>query len=192
MSTMAHRRPVHASDAELVSGIAEGDLGCLGVLFDRYETTVRRFAARLGAADADVDDIVQTVFVYAPRIARRYQEQASARAWLLGVTINVVRRHRRSLARIARRLTAWATEPRFAAPAGPDELMELHQLAALANRALAKLSAKKREVFVMVVLEGVPCDEVAVTLGVPVGTVWTRLHHAKHELRDVLSKESSS
>jgi RNA polymerase sigma-70 factor (ECF subfamily) len=58
------------------------------------------------------------------------------------------------------------------------------------RRALFELSPKKREVFVLVALEGLSGEEVATTLGIPVNTVWTRLHHARSELRHALEEAS--
>ena len=52
----------------------------------------------------------------------------------------------------------------------------------LAGEALASLSEKKREVVVLVTIEGMSGEEVAALLGIPVATVWTRLHHARREM----------
>jgi len=92
------------------------------------------------------------------------------------------------VAQVAARVTRWARERDQIAPARPDERAESVELAQLADRALCRLTHKKREVFVMVVLEGMSCDEVARSLGIPVATVWTRLHHARRELRDILKE----
>ena len=67
--------------------------------------------------------------------------------------------------------------------------LELRERANAAANALAELSAKKREVFVMVALEGVPPEAAAEALGIPIRTVWTRLHHARRELRARLEED---
>ncbi len=59
------------------------------------------------------------------------------------------------------------------------------------QRALERMSPKKREVIVLAVIEGLPGEEVARVLGVPVATVWTRLHHARRELTDAVFEEES-
>ncbi len=191
MSAVPARRPVHATDPELVAAIAAGDLGCLGALFDRHGEDVHRLVARLGITDADVDDVVQSTFLQVVRVAHGYDGRPQARPWLLGIAVKMVQRHRRSMARVARRAIAWAAEPRAANIPSADEAFEAHEGAARARRALERLSSKKREVFVLVVLEGVRGEDAASALGIPVATVWTRLHHARRELRDALSKESS-
>ena len=56
------------------------------------------------------------------------------------------------------------------------------------ERAIAALSPQKREVLLLVEVEELTCEEAASALGIPVGTVWTRLHHARRELRLLLGE----
>jgi RNA polymerase sigma factor (sigma-70 family) len=175
-------RSREASNGELIAGIAAGDFSCLGLLFDRYATDVGRFIARLGVREGDVDDLVQGTFLLVPRAAASFRG-GDARAWLLGLAVNLVRRHRRSLARMTARLATWARERTADPPETPSQAFEVREGAARAEYALAALSRKKREAFVLIVMEGVGAEQAAAALGVPVGTVWTRLHHARRELR---------
>jgi RNA polymerase sigma-70 factor (ECF subfamily) len=82
------------------------------------------------------------------------------------------------------RLAAWAreraTDP---PPITPERSCASREQLEAARCALARLSPRKREVFVMVVLEGLAAEDAARTLGIPVGTVFTRLHHARREIR---------
>jgi RNA polymerase sigma-70 factor (ECF subfamily) len=181
------RRP---SDDELLASLGTEDLSSLGVLFHRYALDVRRFIARLGVAPGDVDDLTQTTFLIVLDVASRYRGNQSARSWLFGLAVNAVRQHRRMSARIARKLAAWSREPHPAPVRTLSESLEQREDSARATRALARLSPKKREVFVMVVMEGVPAETTADALGIPVGTVWTRLHHARLELRAYLAEDS--
>ncbi|MET0595600.1 MAG: sigma factor, partial [Polyangiaceae bacterium] len=89
------------SDAAVLSKIATGELNALGVLFDRYAPTVKRFIGRLGVPRADVDDLVQLTFLDLPGAAIRFDERYSFRSWLLGLAAIVVRRYRRSSRRRA-------------------------------------------------------------------------------------------
>ena len=182
------RRAVGATDAELCELIAAGELGALGQLFDRHADAVRRVIVRLGVDQGEVDDLVQEVFLEVIRAAPRYDGRDSARAWLAGFAVIHVRRHRRSLTRLARKIAAWAREVDASIPS-PEADHEERAEAARAMRALDRLSSKKREAFVLVTLEDLPGDEVARTLGIPVATVWTRLFHARRELRAALEAE---
>lgn len=177
-------------DAELLSRVSNGDMGALGALFDRYEADVRRVVIRLGVREGDADDLVQATFLDVLARASTYDGRASARPWVIGLAVIHVKRQRRSFARLAARLARWATEP-TESPEQPDHRAEQGELSRRAQAALDALSAKKREVFVLTVLEGLSGEEVASTLDIPVATVWTRLHHARRELREALSLEEA-
>ena len=179
------------ADAELLASICHGDLRALGILFDRHEPAVKRLIGRMGVAAHEIDDLVQLTFLDVARAAPRFDPALPVRSWLFGLAIMVVRRHRRSIARFATRVAKWATEPPPRGPTLPDDALDTRRRADQAARALARLSRKKQEVFVMVVLEGMRGEEAAEALGIPVATVWTRLHHARRELRGHL-KESRS
>ncbi len=181
-------QPGSAPDPDLIARIRGGELGALGILFDRYERDVRNVVARLGVPSGDVDDVVQATFLAVPRAAVRYDGRANAKPWLVGLAINEMKRHRRSLSRVARRLKAWALEPAPKEPT-PEEASVDQQRLARTRRALDALSEKKREVLVLVTVEGLSGEEVAALLGIPVATVWTRLHHARKELSAAVFEE---
>lgn len=178
-----------ATDAELVRQIAEGDLHALGVLFDRYGQDVRRFLCRMQVPAGDLDDLVQLTFLDVASPAARFETERAVRPWLFGLATITVRRHRRALARVARTLSAWALEPSPKHDPTQAEMLVQQESVLRAERALQKLSSKKREVFVLVVMENFSGEEAARTLGIPVATVWTRLHHARRELRALLGED---
>lgn len=176
------------SDAELVERVAAGELDALGLLFDRHEGGVRRFFLRMGISASDVDDLMQATFLELLRAAPRFRADMSVKSWLFGLSSIMARRHRRSLARAATRLLGWASGARFESPPTPvDELAREQDLRRF-QAAFEQLAPKKREVFTLVVLEGLSGEEAAGALGVPVNTVWTRLHHARRELRSALEE----
>jgi RNA polymerase sigma-70 factor (ECF subfamily) len=176
------------ADAAILASVAAGDMSALGQLYDRYDDEVRRVVARLGVRPGDVDDLVQQTFLDVLQCASRFDGRESARPWLVGIACMRVRRHRRSLGRLAARIAAWALEPRVAQERSPEELADFGQRAMLAERALDRLSAKKRDAFVLVVLEGMTGEDAARALGVPAPTVGTRVHHARKEIREFLAR----
>jgi RNA polymerase sigma-70 factor (ECF subfamily) len=178
------------TDPEILARVGAGEVGALGVLFDRYVDDVRRFLLRLGVRSPDVDDLAQATFLDVLHAAASFDGRPSARNWLFGLASIRVRRHRRSLTRIARDLVAWGHEV-LPPQETPSQSFERREAAASAVRALGRLSERKRDVFVMVVLEGMSGEEVARILGIPVATVWTRLHHARRELREQLAGKES-
>lgn len=178
-------------DAELLAGVAGGNLEGLGLLYDRHERDVRRLVHRLGTPAADVDDVVQSVFVEVLRAAASFDGRASARAWLLGIAAICVRRHRRSAARLLRQLGEWVGRGEQT-PETPADTFALAEARDRLQEALMTLSAPKREVFLLVVAEGLSAEHVAASLGVPIATVWTRLHYARQEIRKHLDAGDSS
>ena len=162
-------------DGQLLARVAQGDTAALGTLYDRHAPSLLRFARRLDPQDAE--DIVQTTFLRVLQLAPSFEPQtASARPWLFAITARVVQERRRKLRRWTAALLRLSELPRGAAPAMADTRTDL-------DRNLAQLSAAKRTVLVLAEVEGFSCEEIASMLSIPIGTVWTRLHHARRELR---------
>ena len=187
----APHRVERAINATLIAAIHGGDLSGLGVLFDRYGSDVRRLLLRLGVPPGDADDLVQQTFLDVLGASARFQADAPVKPWLLGLAAMHARRHRRSVSRMLARVQAWTRDAHAGQPVAitPEGKLVLSVEGARAQRALSRLSTKKREVFVLVALEGMSGAEVAHALHIPVATVWTRLHHARLELRVALARD---
>jgi RNA polymerase sigma factor (sigma-70 family) len=178
---------VEASDAELMRGLASGDLGALGELYDRYHAPLRRFIARATRDAEDVDDLVHGTFLAAAKGAERYDGRALSRPWLIGIAVLLLRRRRQSLGRFLAVLSTL----RGTALLSRDPRPALHARTDV-ERALRRLSEAKRITVLMAEVEGLSCTEIATALGVPIGTVWTRLHAARRELRQILDGEGAT
>ena len=174
------------SDEALLAAAAASETAALGALFDRHHDAVRRFLARLsGTDDRDLDDLVQTTFEAVPRAARRFDGRSPVKTWLFGVANNVARHHVRTeirRKRLSQALAAAAREDRRDASA---EVLERERAARLKD-AIAALSPKLREAFVLVYLENVPGADAARVLGIREGALWKRLHEARARLRSAL------
>jgi RNA polymerase sigma factor (sigma-70 family) len=190
MMQAATRRTAGTHDGELLEKIANGDLTALGTLYDAYSEPVRRFIGRMGVSSGDIDDVVQTTFLMVLSASRRFDGRASARPWLLGLAVNAVRHHRRSVRRLVDRLIQFAHEPHVRTAISAEASFSAHEAASLAMVAIDQLSEKKRAVFLLVAVEGVTGEQAAAALGIPLATVWTRLHHARRDLRRLLEEGS--
>jgi RNA polymerase sigma-70 factor, ECF subfamily len=180
LTTLSSVTPERAiDDALLVRRVAEGDLSGLGELYDRYAGPLLRFAARM-ATWSEAEDIVQEVFLRVLRLAGDYDPgAASARPWLYALTLRATQEHRRAFRRWTSLLGRFYEQP-------PRELATLRETRPDIERALARLSPAKREVLLLAEVEGFGASEIASLLGIPVGTVWTRLHHARLAMRKLL------
>jgi RNA polymerase sigma-70 factor (ECF subfamily) len=169
------------SDSQVLRDLAGGEIGALGDLYDRYNEPVRRFLARATSDAADVDDLVHATFLAAAKSAERYDGRPCCRPWLIGIAAQLLRRRRQGASRLREILSSltWSrassVDPRPALQARTD-----------IERALGRITEAKRITILMAEVEGLSCAEIAVALGVPVGTVWTRLHAARRELRQAL------
>lgn len=170
------------SDVELVAAIAERDRGALQELYARHQPWL---SVRLGYRCADrcvVEEAVQDTFVAIWRSARSYSGGGAVGAWIWGIGIrrllNAVR-PRRSL---FDRLTAQRESETLSAE---DELLVAVEHGHL-GAALMQLSPELRSAIQATVLDGLTCQEAGRLLGIPSGTVKTRVMRAKHELREAL------
>lgn len=175
------------TDAELFTRTHNGDTGALGLLYDRYNRDVRRVILRLGVQTSDVDDLVQATFLEVLNCADRFDGRDSGKPWLIGLAVMMVRRHRRSFVRTAARIAHWASRPSGGIET-PEEFAQASQTATRAQNALNRLSPSKREAFVLLALEGLSGEVAAKSVGVPLQTIWTRLHHARRELLAALEE----
>jgi RNA polymerase sigma-70 factor (ECF subfamily) len=174
------------TDAELVRRVSDGDLSPLGVLYDRHHEGVRQFVARATSGGGDVDDITHEAFLTLAKIAARYDGRTSARPFLLGIAAQLVRRRKRGLMRWALALTSLAGGGDHPRVRTPEEMAATGEEMRSFDAALGQLTEEKRLVFLLVEREGLSGEEVARALEIPVNTVWTRLHHARNELRRTL------
>jgi RNA polymerase sigma-70 factor (ECF subfamily) len=164
-------------------------------LFRSHVDDVYRVVARLlgpGAPRADVEDLTQQVFLTAHRALPRYRGEGKPMTWLYGIAARVVMGHRRSRARQRRLHEAFEAEPSRADGGNPEADAARAQALARAWEHLMAIAPKKRTVYVLHELEGVPGAEIAQALGIPEATVWTRLYHARRELAAVAARPDAA
>lgn len=165
------------TDEGLVAAVAAGDRVACAELFDRHVEAVHRFVARMRGTDRDVvEDLVHSVFLAAFQGAAGFRG-GSARNWLFGIALNHVREYARREIRRKRALVAVAaTTPSVVGPGRP--LLIAHLPAAI-----AALPHDLRAALVLVDLEGENGRDAAAILGIPEGTLWRRVHHARKAIR---------
>lgn len=168
-----------------------GNRAAFNEMFDEHAGVVYAHALRVSGNWAVAEDVVSLTFLEAWRLREKLRaEVLSVRAWLLGIATNVLR----NTARAARRHRAAMSRlpPRPAVPDFADEvvgrLADAEQLRAAA-RALGRLRRADREVFTLCVWSDLSYAEAAEVLGIPVGTVRSRLSRARTRLRELAHDE---
>jgi RNA polymerase sigma-70 factor (ECF subfamily) len=141
----------------------------------------------LGVRDGDVDDAAQEVFVTVHRRLSTFRGESALRTWLFGIVRNVAFKHRRQLARKPTTAEEPAGEPLQPGPS-PLERAQDNEAAAFVQRFLARLNDKKREIFVLAVLEEMNMAEVAAALSIPLNTAYTRLRSVRADFQKALTR----
>jgi RNA polymerase sigma-70 factor (ECF subfamily) len=136
-----------------------------------------------GVAESALDDAAQEVFLVVHRRLAGFRGESAIRTWLYGIVRNVATNHRRS---VRRRATAPLDERLPSAKPGPDANAEDAEAAAFVARFVAALDDKKRDVFVLALVEELAVPEVAEMLGIPLNTAYTRLRAVRAEFRRAL------
>lgn len=181
------------ADEELMRRIADRDMAAFDAMFARHAEGVRRRLARLIRDRAAVEDLVQEVFLRLWTRADQWDGRGEAGAWLGRIATNLALNHLRSGKRRTERLeppAAEADEARSPLPpwmADPSAVQPLEAIAEAERKELladllASLPADKRDVLRLVHEEDRNVREAAEELGIPVGTVKSRLHYARAQL----------
>lgn len=153
-------------------------------LFRAHATFVAAFVTRLGAAKAEVDDLVQETFIVAHTKGGYQPGPAQPRTWLAAIALRVTRARQRSSARRREDASATAFDSMTAAGKDPGEALEVAESLGRVQRALDTLDLDHRAAFILYEIEGESCQAIADVLEVPVGTVYSRLHTARKRFLD--------
>jgi RNA polymerase sigma-70 factor (ECF subfamily) len=159
-------------------------------LYDQYHQRVRRLARRLLGDDAAAEDVVQEVFLSLPGALRGFRGDSDVHSFLLGISVKKARGQMRVAMRRRRLLECYAACER-PGPRDPEQELAQRELARQLLEAMDALSTAHREAFVLCELESLSAGEAARVLGVPEGTVRTRLFYAREKLRERLGREGA-
>ena len=176
------------AETELLGRLLRAERAALGEVYDAHHAAVRAFARRLVGEAAAAEDLVHEVFVALPRAARNFRGQSSLRTFLISIAVNHARHHVRAASRRRSAFDRLEREPLAGAP-NPEHAAERKRLAEALTRALDALPIEQRVAFVLCEVEERTSVDAARIVGVPEGTMRTRLFHAKKKLRGELERE---
>src|SRR6202453_3304659 len=170
-------------DDASVIGRSRNEPEVFEIVFRRYADQIQRYVSRRIGADA-ADDVVAETFLLAFRQRDRYDlSRASARPWLYGIATNLIGRHRRAEVRLYRALARTGADP-VTEPFTDrvDDRVSAEVASRQLAAALARLSAELRDTMMLAAWSDLSYEQIAVALGVPTGTVRSRLSRAYQAL----------
>lgn len=174
-------------EKELVEALQRGEPAALDAFYRAHARSVLAWSIRLGGPHIDAEDVAQDVFAVAFRRIGSFRGESRLSTWLFSITRNVVYNARRRAK--LRRMVALENvpEPVSSAP-GADQQVERLQQRRQVQEALDQLNRQQREVLVLMDLESRTAPEVSEMLGIPPGTVYSRLHYARKAFSKVLDR----
>jgi RNA polymerase sigma-70 factor, ECF subfamily len=181
---MTNLDPTHTLD--LVQRCQRGDRRAFGQLVRQEQQRICQLVFRIVQRREDVDDLVQEIFLLLYRKIGGFRSESSFSTWLTRLAINECRRvlRRRRFSRLL-----FGDEWEQQAPAGEGSalrLLEEEEEHQTLRRALSELPEKLRLVVILRYFEAIPCEEIAAVLDCKVGTVRSRLFHARQRLKEVM------
>lgn len=193
---MNNENPSHVDRLEirLLELAAAGDRDARRELFDRYRTAAFRVAMRITGRNADALDVVQDSFIRAFERLGSFKGEAEFKTWLLRIVSNAsldLLRKRRVRMAVSLDRPRGEDDPAMAiadrgGPA-PGEALEAGELNERLQAAIDGLPPDQKSVFSMFALQELTYGQIAEALGIPIGTVMSRLYHARRRLHERLA-----
>ena len=180
----AHAAGEPSSDEMLIARIAGGDRLAMQTLFARYRTPVYRWLLRLVGNETVAEDLLSDVFLDVWRQAGRFQARSAVSTWLLAIARFKALSARRSRkdAELDETIEATVAD----STDNPEVVLQKKSRDQFVRTALTTLSPEHREIIDLVYYHDKSVDECAQILGVPSGTVKTRMFYARKKLAELV------
>src|SRR5687767_1488453 len=173
------------SDEVLIQRVAGGDRLAMQVLFARHHVRVYRFVLRLVRNEATAEDLISEVFLDVWRQAGRFEGRSAVSTWLLAIA------RFKALSSLRRRKNEELDDDMAAAIEDPSDdpaaTLQKKDRSAVLRRCLGGLSRDHREIIDLVYYHEKSVQDVAEIVGIPEGTVKTRMFHARKKLAEMLA-----
>ena len=171
-------------DTALIERVAQGDKDAMRALYDSHAPGLRRFITRWIANENDASDVLHDAMIDIWRTAERFAGRSSVKSWMFSIARNkAIDRNRKGVRTV---FGEPDLDTKDDAPQ-PEELMSAFQDAVQVRSCIDKLSPPQKAAIHLAFFEDLTYQEIADIEGCPVGTVKTRIMHAKKQLLRCLS-----
>jgi RNA polymerase sigma-70 factor, ECF subfamily len=193
-NTSLQWRAVNSDDRRLIADCLGGKRDAFGELVSRYQARLYNAALRLVSSPDDAADVVQDAFLNAFQSLHSFKGDAEFFTWLYRIAFNAaisLKRKRRAVYSLDTGGATGGIDPDDPSEfVRPGAALERTEEEAQLQAAISRLSPEHREVLLLKDIDGLKYEEIADILGVPIGTIRSRLHRARLELRDLLPGDS--
>ena len=191
-------------DAALVARVQRGDKRAFDLLVLKYQRKIMRLLSRMIRDPADIEDVTQEAFVKAYRALPQFRGDSAFYTWLYRIAINTARNWQAAHGR--RPLTTSVVEnsdgetfdeiDNLTDNSTPESMLASRQIADTVTAAMQALPEELRTAIVLREIEGMSYEDIAQTMGCPIGTVRSRIFRAREaiaaQLRSVLGSDHDS
>ncbi len=186
-----------ADDQRLIAECLRGNASAFGELVRRHQDRLFHTVYRMVNNAEDARDVVQEAFLSAYQSLDSFKGDSLFFTWLYRIAVNTVislKRKQRVVLSIhaSRDGEPMAEPPDLSEVNRPGHALEQAEQERRVQRALSRLSPEHRAVLVMKDMEGQKYEDIADVLSVPIGTIRSRLHRARLELREILEQEEET
>lgn len=184
---------VKSDDLRLIDATLAGNNEAFGELVDRYQDRLYATLVHMLGSMHDARDVAQEAFLSAFEKLDTFRREASFYSWLFRIAYNAAvtnrRKKRRETGSLDQKIESTGDEPVDGnLQADPGHQLESEENIQHVRLALDRLSPEYRDVILLKEIEGMRYEEIAVVLGCPIGTVRSRIHRARTELREQLER----
>lgn len=177
-------------DAELVARVQRGDKRAFDLLVLKYQRKIMRLLSRMIRDPAEIEDVAQETFIKAYRALPQFRGESAFYTWLYRIAINSARNWQQASGRRPVSLSALENEDgetfsqidTLSDIGTPESMMASQQVVQAVNDAIKDLPEDLRTAIVLREIEGMSYDDIAQTMGCPIGTVRSRIFRAREAI----------
>ncbi len=177
------------TDSWLIARVRNDDIEALGELYERHKEQVYRTALAIAHDERMAEDILQETFLRVYTYADSFDDSRPLEPWLYRITVNLAYNWTNKAKRWVRFFQGAIERLRSPARLNPERVAEKREELEVLQEAIDTLPDAQRVVVILYYLEGLSLSDIAYIVGIPEGTVKSRLYYARKKLRKVITEQ---